>query len=324
MLKFLYKRTILGRLAIQPAITIYNFCWNYIFPDKYCIKKRFKTRMGYDLDLDHPVTLNEKINWLKAYFRTPYHTICADKYAVRTYIKDKVGEEYLVPLYFMTKNPQDISPEKLPDEPCIVKTNHDSSGGIVIRNKNGVNWSEIQKTLKKRMKVNYYYHGKEWQYRDIEPCIIVEKLLKGKDGGFPFDYKLHCFNGKVNMIQVDVNRFSNNHFRNWYNTNWEREPYKWSSPLPNGKHTDPSPQDVERPATLEEMIRLSEIIAKDFVYVRVDWYDVEGQLYFGEVTFHHDGGSRPILPREWDVKLGNKLILPQENKFVKQPFLQHA
>lgn len=309
-IKYLYKNTKLGKLIVQKIINLHTYYWDYLVTDKYYIRKRFKKRMGYDLDLRNPKTLNEKINWLKVYFRTPYHTICADKYKVRDYVKSKIGEEYLVPLFFMTREPEKINYQTLPDEPCIIKTNHDSSGGIVVRSKADIDWDYIQQRLKKRLSRNYYHRGKEWQYRDIEPCIIVEKLLNGKNGSFPFDYKLHCFNGKVNMIQVDLDRFTDKHCRNWYNTNWEREPYRWSSKIGKTHYTDPSPEDVERPETLEKMIELSEKIAKDFIYVRVDWYEVEGKLYFGEITFHHDGGTRPILPVEWDLKLGNRLNLP--------------
>ncbi|MEP2279096.1 ATP-grasp fold amidoligase family protein, partial [Maribacter sp.] len=113
----------------------------------------------------------------------------------------------------------------------------------------------------------------------------------------------------VRMISVDMGRGTDQHYRNWYNTNWEQEEFKWSSPKENGKSTDPSSEDLERPKTLKEMIRLSELLAKPFKYVRVDWYDVDGKLYFGELTFHHDGGFRPILPEIWDKKLGNELNL---------------
>jgi len=312
LLKHLYHNTSLGKYIIQKGIDLQTFYWDHLVTDVHYIKTRFKKRMGYDLDLKNPATLNEKINWLKVYFRTPHHTQCADKYAVREFIKEKIGDEYLVPLYFMTRDPQEIRPENFPDEPVIIKTNHDSGGVFPVKEKAGTNWNEVREVLGKRLKRNYYHRGKEWQYRDIKPCIIVEKLLSGKGGSLPFDYKLHCFNGKVNMIQVDIDRFTDHHCRNWYNTNWEREPYRWSSKKGKDKYTDPSPQDVERPKTLEKMIELSEKIAQDFVYVRVDWYDVDGKLYFGEITFHHDGGTAPILPKEWDLKLGSKLRLPNQ------------
>ena len=263
--------------------------------------------MGKPLNLTNPRTLNEKINWLKLYDRTPLHTLCADKYSVREYVADKIGESYLVPLYFHTKNPDQIVLENIDQLPCIIKTNHDSGGGIFIHKKDNIDWISIQEKLKRRLKKNYYTKSREWQYKNIEPRIIVEKLLQDQHGNIPLDYKLHCFNGLVRMIQVDMGRGTNNHYRNWYNPKWQREPYKWSSPKGIGKFTDPSDDEVPKPNTLEEMIRLSEILSQPFDYVRVDWYDVDDKLYFGELTFHHDGGTKPIIPEEWDFNLGEEL-----------------
>jgi len=280
-----------------------------LFSDKQVAQIKFKWHMGYFPDLKNPTTLNEKINWLKLNDRTPLHTQCADKFLVRNYIEQKIGAKFLVPLFYHTQNPNDIIPENLPNEHCIIKTNHDSGGGIFVRSKNDINWPEIQYNLKQRLKLNYYNQTREWQYKNIKPRIIIEKLLEDKKGNIPFDYKLHCFNGKVRMISVDMGRGTDHHYRNWYTTKWKREKFKWSSPKANGKSTDPSHQDADIPKTLSEMIRLSEILADPFKYIRVDWYDVDGTLYFGELTFHHDGGIIPIEPKDWDEKLGQELSL---------------
>ena len=304
IIKYLYLNTFI--------IRIHLFFRYHVMPEKLYLKKRFKRTFKRELDLDNPKTLNEKIVWLKLNDRTPLHTICADKYAVRSYIKEKVGEEYLVPLFYQTKNVKEIIPENLPSPPFIIKANHDSGGGIFVLDKSKTDWEEAQESLKKRLKKNYYPRSKEWQYKNIEPCVIVERLLIDKNGKIPFDYKVHCFDGKVNMIQVDIDRDSDNHYRNWYNPKWQREPYKWSSIKGDGKRTDPSDDEVEKPKTLDEMIVLSEKLSKDFCYVRVDWYDVDGKLYFGELTFHHDGGNRPILPEKWDRILGDMITLPKK------------
>ena len=137
-------------------------------PEKLYLKRRFKRTFKRELDLDNPKTLNEKIVWLKLNDRTPLHTICADKYAVRSYIKEKVGEEYLVPLFYQTKNVKEIIPENLPDTPCIIKANHDSGGGIFVLDKSKTDWEEAQESLKKRLKKNYYPRSKEWQYKNIK------------------------------------------------------------------------------------------------------------------------------------------------------------
>ncbi|WJJ95492.1 ATP-grasp fold amidoligase family protein [Algibacter luteus] len=312
ILKYLYKKTIIGNYIISKLLDLNEFYLCYIKPEKKYLTDKFERNFGRKIDLNNPKTLNEKIVWLILNDRTPLHTQCADKFAVRDYIKSKISEEYLVPLHFQTYNVNDIEPNNLPNDPFIIKTNHDSGGGIIVKNKNSIDWVEVRKNLKARMKHNYYYKSKEWQYKNIKPCIIVEKLLLTKTGDIPFDYKIHCFNGKANMIQVDIDRNSNNHYRNWYNTKWEREPYKWTSIKDAGKTTEPSKEDVEKPKSLDEMLELSEKLSQDFAYVRVDWYDLEGKLYFGELTFHHDGGNRAILPEKYDEILGQKLVLPMK------------
>jgi len=309
-----YKNTRFGQVVLRPIKELFDFIYFHYIPEESVTRREFKKFMGYKLDLRNPVTLNEKIQWLKLNDRTALHTKCADKYAVREYVKEVIGEEYLVPLFFQTLNPRDIIPENLPDIPVIIKTNHDGSGGIIIRDKATTDLKQVQKKLEKRLKVNYYYTTKEWPYKNITPCIIVEKLLIDERGGIPYDYKVHCFHQKAEMIQVDMDRGTPHHCRNWYNTRWEREPYKWSS-VKDGKLTDPSDSEVDKPKSIDMMITLSERLSKEFVYVRVDWYSINGKLYFGEITFSHDGGFSPIIPKEWDKYLGDKIKLPLKTSF---------
>ena len=305
----IYNSSELGYRVAGPILTLRSYLKYNIKSDETILKERYKKSFNREIDLSNPKTLNEKIIWLKLNDRTPLHTKCADKYEVRGYIEDKIGSEYLVPLYFQTYNFKDIRPENLPNEACIIKTNNDSGGGIFVYDKAQLNYDEAQQKLKRRLAVNYYRRSKEWQYKNIKPCVIVEKLLQTNEGSIPLDFKIHCLTGKPRMIQVDVGRGTKNHYRNWYNTNWEREPYKWSSVKPNGKFTDPSTEEVAKPQLLNKMLELSEILAQPFPYVRVDWYDVDDKLYFGEMTFHHDGGNQPIIPEEWDNKLGSLVEL---------------
>lgn len=318
LIKSLYQKTNLGFYFIQPFTKVYHF-WLYkkFLKRETFVKHQFKKSFGSSLNIEDPKTLNEKINWLKLYYKHPLATQLADKFAVRKFIINKIGEEYLVPLLYKTKNYRDITPSNLPDIPFIIKTNHDSSGGIIIHNKNeNHNWKEIQNTLRSRMSQNFYWDGRERQYKEIEPILIVEKLLTDIKGTLPADYKVHCFNGKVRMINVDMGRNTKNHYRNWYNRQWIREPYSWSSVLGDGKHTDPSDLDIEKPELLDRMCELSEKLVKGFPYLRADWYIYNNQLYFGELTFHHNGGMRPIQPEIWDEKLGKELSLP--NKYLTQ------
>ena len=308
----IYNSSELGYQVAGPILALRSYLKYKRKTDETILKERFKKYHHREINLENPKTLNEKIVWLKLNDRRPLHTQCADKYEVRKYISEKIGSEFLVPLFFQTYDYKDVRIENLPDEPCIIKTNHDSGGGIFVYDKTKLDYKKAQQKLRRRLAVNYYGRSKEWQYKNIKPCVIVEKLLQTKEGTIPLDFKVHCMTGKPRMIQVDVGRGTQNHFRNWYSTEWEREPYKWSSIKPNGKYTDPSEEDVEKPELLTKMLELSEKLAKPFPYVRVDWYDVDGKLYFGEMTFHHDGGNQPILPEVWDSKLGNLVKLPNQ------------
>lgn len=296
---WIYHKTLFGKLLIYTFHRSKDTLW----PDAWVIRYNYWKRRKKSLDLKNPKTLNEKINWLKLYDKRPIHTQCADKYEVRSYIIEKIGRKYLVPLHFQTQNPNDLKPETIPDFPCIIKTNHDSGGGKFVYDKDKLNFELLRENFKQRLKQNYYNKTKEWQYKNIVPRIIVEKLLITKDGNIPLDYKVHCFNGKAHMIQVDIGRGTDKHNRNWYYTDWTRCPFKWTALLINGQ-TDPADFDVPPPKELEKMCMLSNQLAEPFDYVRVDWYDVDDKLYFGEITFHHDSGCRPIEPEEWDYKLG--------------------
>lgn len=272
-----------------------------LLPDKVFLKWKYQRRFGKTLDLNHPKTFNEKIQWLKLYDRKPIYTTYADKYNVRAYISAKIGEEYLVPVVLHTENIKDITPEKLPDYPVIIKPTHDSAGSIIVKDKTTVDWKQIRKKLKRSLQRNFYYVAREWQYKDINPSIIVEKLLLDKNGNTPYDYKLHCFNEKVEFIQV----FTGNTMRaNIYNTQWELQPSFWSTKKTAIDFT------IKIPQTLNEMIQIAETLALDSTYLRVDLYTMNDKIYFGELTLH-DGAGFEAFNNGFDEKLGNLMQLPK-------------
>ncbi|NYJ28036.1 ATP-grasp fold amidoligase family protein [Allomuricauda sp. ARW1Y1] len=297
-IRHLYLNTSLGYVVLHPFFLFYEYGLRLI-PDKTLLKHKFRSSMGYDLNLKNPRTLNEKINFLKIYERHPLLTIAADKYKVRGYIKKTIGEEYLIPLVLHTKNPEDIAPENLPNYPVIIKTNHNSSGGIIVKDKSSIDWNAKRKVLAKLLRENHYYSTREWQYKDIEPRIVVEKLLTDPKGNIPDDYKLHCFNGKLVFTQVDLDRHTD-HKRNLYDVNWVRIPCSWF--FDNGK-------DVLKPFQYMKMKELAEKIAKDFTYVRVDFYNTGESIFFGELTFHPGSGYEKFNPNSFDYELGEQLDL---------------
>lgn len=304
MLRNFYHNSSLGHFLIYPAKKIYDVYKYYYMGDEAFIKKSFESNFNYKMDFKNPKTINEKIQWLKLNGRTPLHTICADKYAVRDYIKEKIGEEFLIPLAFHTENPGDIIPQNLPDYPFIIKTNHDNSGHFIIEDKSGVDWEKIQEQLRIKLKRNYYYPGREWSYKNIKPCIIVEKLIKEK-GVLPSDYKIHCFNGRVGCVQVDVGRKTERHRRSFYDPDWNHLDFAWMYQKGDA---------VEQPQLFSKMKSIAEFIARDFLYVRVDLYHVNNRIYFGELTFYPGGGFEKFIPPEWDRKLGDMLQLPLKKK----------
>lgn len=302
---FKYK----GKIGFFLARTIYGL-YRYIrydrFKDSVYLEKLFKIRQDYDLNLKNPRTLNEKLQWLKINDRKPIYSVFADKFAIREYVKQNIGEDLLIPLLYTTKKYQDIKSENLPEEPFIIKANHDSGSYLIVRDKTRVDWKKLSIDCKWWMSMNYYWYEREWQYKDIEPRIIVEMLLVDKSGKIPNDYKIHCINGNIEFIYVAIDREGKNK-RNIYDKNWEPLPFTWASKYKNADKQKGEP--IPPPTSFDRMKVIAEKVAKLYPYVRVDFYDVDGKLYFGEITQCHGGGFDQIRPIEWDYKYGEMLKL---------------
>lgn len=282
----------------------YFYTFRYkLLSDKAFIKKKFKKTFKYELNLENPKTFTEKIQWLKLNNKDCLLTQCADKLAVRNYVKEKIGEKYLVPLIYYTNNVNDINLEKLPNFPVIIKTNNNSGGTIVVVDKNVCNFKEIQKKLKKALKTNFFYVGREWEYKNVKPCIIIEKLLKDdSNNDILNDYKVHCFNGIPQYIQTIFDR-NIEMKENWYDTEWN---------LLNVYYFSSLKKQISKPKLLNKLIEIATILSKDFIYVRVDLYISQNKIYFGELTFRPYAGFMKFHPKEFDRILGEKLKLPIE------------
>ncbi|WP_298505530.1 ATP-grasp fold amidoligase family protein [uncultured Maribacter sp.] len=296
------------KTLLYPFKKVYDFYRFSILTEETYIKNRFKRIFGFDLSLENPKTLNEKIQWLKLNDRTDLHTICSDKFEVRNYVKEKIGEEYLIPLLYTSNNYKDLLPENIPTEaPFIIKTNHDSGGYEIIMNKSEINWEKVRNRYKNLLKRNYYKESKEWQYKNIPPKIIIEKLLLEDNGKIPMDYKFHCFHGKVELISVDIDR-ETEHKRNIYSKDWDLLPFTWSI-KENETIVWDNGRRISKPQNLDMIIPIIEKLSREFKYVRIDFYQIKDKYFFGEMTFHHGGGFECIHPVEWDYKLGEKLRL---------------
>lgn len=277
-----------------------------LFGDVLFTKIKYRLLFKKKLDINNPQTLNEKILWLKLNIHESFHTTVADKYASRTWLSKRFGDEYLVPLLYYTDDYRKITKENLPDVPCIVKSNNGCGTNFVIRNKDNVDFTNLQKNCKKWLSRNYYYIGQEWQYKNIKPYILVEKLLLTKDKKIPNDYKLHFINGQLQFVYCSIDREGLN-YRKIYSPDWKPLDFIWVSRGHSKKDYDGP--DICKPLSFDKMLEIGSEISKLFKYVRVDFYDVDGKLYYGEITLHHGGGTDIIIPKSYDEYYGKKLQL---------------
>ncbi len=279
----------------------------WLVPEARALTALYRRRTGRQLDLHNPQTLNEKIQWLKLYDRKPEYQVYADKLAVRQPVAARIGEQYLIPLLRVYEHPRQMKEADLPAPPFIVKTNHDSSGGIIVRSAAELDFAQIQAFVQNNFRTNHYYNTREWQYKHIQKRILIERLLQDAEGSIPNDYKFNCFAGKVEFIYCSVDREGRN-YRKIYSRDWQPTGMTWTDfGKADKKFAGP---DIPPPKHLDKMIALAETLAAEFSYVRIDLYNVDGQIYFGEITQHHGGGFEEIIPYERDLHYGSLVQLP--------------
>ncbi|WP_053218197.1 ATP-grasp fold amidoligase family protein [Virgibacillus senegalensis] len=264
------------------------------YPEK--LAQIYKKKTGKVLDWNNLQTYNEKMQWAKLYENNPLKTTLADKYLVREWVKDTIGKEYLIPLLGVWDSFDEINFDNLPKK-FVLKTNHGSGTNIIVKDKNHLDKSEAKKRLDKWLKMNFAYkNGFQMQYKNIKPKIIAEEYIEGINGDLN-DYKFLCFDGKVYYCWIDSGRYSD-HRRNIYNLNWELQ--EWQQHY--YKNTD---NQVTKPENFELMIELSKKLCQGFSHVRVDLYNVNGKVYFGEMTFTNSSGFEAIRPHKYNLMLGD-------------------
>ena len=268
----------------------------YWADDKIYIERCFERRVGYTPDLEFPRTFNEKMQWLKLNDRKKWYTQLVDKCAVKQYVGNLIGEQYIIPTIGIWDEPSQIDFEYLPKQ-FVLKCNHNSGTVYICKDKNKLNKKEVLKTLKSGMRKNYYLTGREWPYRNVKRKIIAEKFLVDESGTELKDYKIFCFNGKPLYVQVDFGRFTK-HERNIYSTEWRYMGF--SSMYPTN-----ADRVIARPVCLEKMLEIASVLSKDIPFLRVDLYVIGDKIYFGEITFYHGSGYERFVPEEWDRKLGD-------------------
>ena len=278
-----------------------------IMGDKWMIKRQFKKFMGFSPDFKNPKTLNEKLQWLKLYDRDDFHTTAADKLRGRDFYKSQFGEEHIVPLIKHFDSWRDVTYDALPDEPFVIKANTGTGTWMIVRDKTSLNMKQLRTKCRKWMSCNHYYGSQEWQYKNIKPCILVERLLVDEEGKIPVDYKLHYINGELQFIYCVVDR-EGDAYRAMFSPEWELLPLQWVS-VRNHKPLRLSVNEP-KPKNLDKMIEYGNLIAKRFkYYVRVDYYEVGGKMYFGEITMHHGSGLNKFFPAEVEKLYADKMIV---------------
>lgn len=268
-------------------------------PDKQFLQFSYRIEMGYPLNLKDPKTFNEKLQWLKLYNRNPEYTTMVDKYTVKKYISEKIGAEYIIPTLGVWNSFDEIDFDALPDQ-FVLKCTHDSGGLVVCRDKSCLNMDAARKKIETSLSNNFYYMGREWPYKDVPHRIIAEQYMADNLR----DYKLFCFDGVPRMTLVCSERFTKDGLKeDFYDEAWNhlnvQRPAHGNAILP-----------IQRPKQYELMKKLATKLSEKMPFARIDFYEINEKVYFGEITFYPDSGFEGFKPEEWDLKLGEWIKLP--------------
>lgn len=272
------------------------------------IAQMFYWKIGYYPNIENPKTFSEKVLWLKLYYEDPRITICSDKYEGKKYIDKILGPGYTVPVIKKYDNVCDIDFNQLPDK-FVLKVNWCTGYNIIVTDKRIVDVEEAKAKLDywKLPWKSSYYGSFNWGYGNMKPVVFAEEYLDIPQN--TTEYKLFCFNGKVNFTLVEMDYFGKNPMRAFYNKKWEELPFQFERIK--------RATDVKKPGTYDEMVKIAEKLAEPFPYVRVDFYDINGKLYVGELTFYSGGGFTRIIPSKWDELLGEQLDISDAMEAMK-------
>jgi hypothetical protein len=268
--------------------------------DRKFIEKSYFLNTGKKLNLDEPKTYNDKINWIKLHDRNPLLTTMVDKYLVKKYVADIIGEEYIIPTLGVWDKFNDIDFDSLPNQ-FVLKCTHDSGGLVICKDKSKFDYNMAKKKINKSLKRNYYDFAREWPYKNVKPRIIAEKFISDSSGGL-IDYKTYNINGKFLMTMLCLDRHLGETKFYFMSKDWKHLIYTRASKAnPNFM--------MEKPASIDKMGELAEKLAVGLPFVRVDFYDVDGHPYFGEITFFSDGGTELYQNNEFQEKYGTMIDL---------------
>ena len=272
-------------------------------PSKLYLKKVYKKTFGKNLDLKDPKTFNEKIQWLKLYNKNPLYTKMVDKIEAKDIARKKIGSEYIIPTIGIYNKFDEIDFGKLPSS-FVIKCSHDSGGIIICKDKSKLDINQAKNKIEDSLKKNFYYMSREWPYKNVKPRILIEEYLDELSDNI-IDYKFMCFNGKVKYIFTCTERFSNEGLKvTWFDTKWIKQNFE--------RHYPASTKKIKKPKNLGKMIKIAEKLSNGIPFIRIDLYNINGKILFGEYTFFPGAGLEEFTPEKWDKKLGSLITLPEK------------
>lgn len=287
-----YRFVILSNLGLNKNLSSEEF-----------LTKMYRIQTGQPLNLDNPLLYTEKLQWLKLYDHRPEYSRLVDKYEVKKYIAEKIGQEYVIPLLGVWERVEDIDFDKLPQQ-FVLKTTHDSGGIVVCKDKNKLNIEETKRKLRYCLNRDYYIQNREWPYKNVPHRIIAEQYMEDSKQGELRDYKFFTFNGEPKVFYIAQGRGKNEEtVADFFDMDFNHLPFTIDH--------DMSPVLPEKPKNFELMKQLAAKLSEGTPQLRVDFYEVDGKVYFGEMTFFHCSGMVLIKPEEWNKRLGDWVILPQ-------------
>lgn len=271
-------------------------------PDKIYLDIRFRKVFGRGINWKNPKTYNEKLQWLKIHDRKPIYTTMVDKFEVKQYVADRIGEEYIIPTLGVWDSVEDIDFDKLPEQ-FVLKCTHDSGGLVICPDKSKLDVDAAKKKLAHSLKQNFFWSGREWPYKNVKPRIIAEKYMVDESGYELKDYKFFCFGGEPKALFIASDRqLEGEEVKfDFFDMDFHHLPFR--NGHPNATHP------IACPPAFEKMKELAAVLSKGIPQLRVDFYDINGQVYFGELTFFHHSGLETFEPAQWDEKFGEWIKL---------------
>lgn len=275
----------------------------HLSPEDF-LRKMYRVNMGRELDLENPSTYTEKLQWLKLYDHRPEYTKMVDKYAVKEYVAEKIGPGYIIPLLGTWNRVEDIDFDALPQR-FVLKTTHDSGGIVICKDKTQLDIPAAKRKLKYFLKRNYYDHNREWPYKHVPHRIIAEAYMEDSQQGELRDYKFFTFGGVPKVLYIAQGRGSGGEtVADFFDMAFNHLPFTIDH--------DMAPVPPEKPANFELMKALAAKLSAGTPQLRVDFYEVDGKVYFGEMTFFHCSGMAPFHPETWDHRFGDWVQLPMK------------